>query len=407
MKVKNFLKGKRVVYSFMAGALVVLLLLAGLPACAPAAEEEAPPVEEEGPVVEETAYDKYVASLSEGEYPVPQDCFDQAIEEGQVNVYDWAEWWPEEIYTNFEKEFGINIVRDNYASEPEVVAKFKLNPQTPYDAVDCLAARSSFQMIHLNVLQELNHDWIPNVNENIGESFLEFEYDPGAKYSIILDYGSDTYWYNSKYVDDSRMPSWAVLFEPDEKYKGKITLVDDMFKSLAGALAYLGYPVNSDDEEQLMEVRDLMMNLKPYVMSFDSWPKRLALEEEAWILQGTYGDGFILDKESGGVVTARPATEGSRLLTDTLSIPIGAPHPAAGHLWINYLFRPHVSALLCGGIGVQPCCMPAVEFLPEDAQEWWAQVPEGYVAGCGVIDAKALTGIGLELRSEIWEELKS
>jgi len=62
---------------------------------------------------------------------------------------------------------------------------------------------------------------------------------------------------------------------------------------------------------------------------------------------------------------------------------------------------------LCGGIGVQPCSQAALEFLPEDVGEWWAQVPEGYVAGCGVIGERAVTGKGLELRTQIWEELKS
>ena len=394
MKVKNFLKGKGVVYSFVAGVLVVLLLLTGLPACAPAVEEEG-------------AYDKYVASLLEGEYPVPRECFEQAQEEGELNLYDWAEWWPEEIYANFEEEFVVKIVRDNFASEPEVVAKFKLNPEMPYDMITGVAVRIVIQIMHLDVLQEINHDWLPNVSEYIGKEFMEFEHDPGAKYSVFSDYGTDSYWYNTNHVDDPRMPSWAVLFEPDEKYKGRITLVDDMFKSLAGALAYLGYPVDSDDEAELAEVRDLMMNLKPYVMAFDSYPKRLALEGEAWICQGTYGDGFMLDKESGGVVTAQPAPEGSRLLSDLLLIPKGAPHPAVAHCWITYLYRPRTTAFLCGAIGVQPCSQASLEFLPEDMREWWSQVPEGYVAGCGVIGERAVTGKGLELRTQIWEELKS
>ena len=393
MKVKNFLKGKRGVYSFMAGALVVLLLLAGLPACAPATEEEA-------------AYDNYVASLPEGCFPVPQDCFEQAIEEGQLNIYDWAEWWPEEIYSGFSQEFGIEIVRDNFASEPEVLAKFKLNPEMPYDMITGLGIRTVFQMIQLDTLQELNHDWIPNVTENIDGSFLEFEYDPGAKYSIFSDYSFDSYWYNTNRVDDARIPSWSAFFDPDEKYEGKITVVDDMFRVTAAALAYLGYPIDSDNEEELMAARDVLMELKPSIMTFDSWPKRLALEGEAWMCQGNYSDGFMMNQESDGVVTSGCPPEGSRLGTEIMSIPIGAPHPAAAHLWLNYVYRPQVSALLCGTIGYGTANSAAVDLLPEAMMEWWKGVPEGYVSNCQVITAKALTGKGLELRTQIWEELK-
>ncbi|MCD6599727.1 MAG: spermidine/putrescine ABC transporter substrate-binding protein, partial [Dehalococcoidia bacterium] len=354
----------------------------------------------------ETAYDKYVASLSEGEYPVPCECFEQAQEEGELNIYDWAEWWPEELYTNFEKEFGIKIVRDNFASEPEVVAKFKLNPEMSYDMINGIGLRTTFQMIEIDALQELNHDWLPNAFNYIGPEFTETEQDPGCKYSIIDSCSFDAYYYNEKYVDDARLPSWGVLFEPEEKYRGRITVVDDMYKVLADALAYLGYPIDSDDEGELMEVRDLMMKFKPFILTFDSWPKRLMLEEEAWICGGSYAEGLMLHKENEGITSQAPL-EPSRLTTEVMQIPIGAPHPAAAHLWMNYIFRPQVSAFMCEVIGMQPANPAAWQYLDEDMQEWLAGIPEGYVAGCREIGEKGLTGQGKELRTAIWEELKS
>ena len=72
-------------------------------------------------------YEEYVDSLPEGCLPVPRECFEQALKEGQINTFEWAEWWPEEIYTEFEKEFGIKVVRDYFASEDEAIAKFKLD----------------------------------------------------------------------------------------------------------------------------------------------------------------------------------------------------------------------------------------------------------------------------------------
>ena len=44
------------------------------------------------------------------DYPVPKECMDQVRKEGsQLNIYDWAEWWPEELFKNFEKELDKNI----------------------------------------------------------------------------------------------------------------------------------------------------------------------------------------------------------------------------------------------------------------------------------------------------------
>jgi len=70
------------------------------------------------------------------DHPVPKECMDQVRKEGsQLNIYDWAEWWPEKLFTDFEKEFGVKITRDHFASTDEMMTKFKLNPKTPYDLV--------------------------------------------------------------------------------------------------------------------------------------------------------------------------------------------------------------------------------------------------------------------------------
>ena len=127
MKVRNLMKGKRGLCGFMAGILALLLLFACLPACAPAAEEEAPPVEEEGP------YEAYVSSLPEGCFPVPQDCFEQAMDEGEFYKYCWGEWWPAELREGFAQEFGIKVTKDDYGDIDEMVTKFRLYTETAYD----------------------------------------------------------------------------------------------------------------------------------------------------------------------------------------------------------------------------------------------------------------------------------
>ena len=38
------------------------------------------------------------------DYPVPQDCLDQVKKEGgKLAIYDWAEWYSEKLYSDFEK----------------------------------------------------------------------------------------------------------------------------------------------------------------------------------------------------------------------------------------------------------------------------------------------------------------
>jgi spermidine/putrescine transport system substrate-binding protein len=230
------------------------------------------------------------------------------------------------------------------------------------------------------------------------------EYDPGWKYSVASDIYFTGYSYNTKYVDDPRIPSWKVLFEPDEKNKGRITLLDNMFEVIGAALVYLGYSPFSDDEGELMEAKEVLLRLKPDVMAYDSWPKRLIMEEEAMISHMWYGDTLAIREDYEYVRGVLPS-EGAVMGMDIMLIPIGSPHPATAHLWLNYLFRPEVNTLLLEGIGYSPIHTAVSKLLPEEMLEWMVP-PEGYTDKCGLFDPRGYTGKGLELRAAIWEELK-
>ena len=341
------------------------------------------------------------------DYPVPEKCLEQAQKEGKLHIYDWAEWWPEEIYTNFEKAYGIKIVRDNFASDDEYVAKFKLNPDAPYD-VTLPGARGMIQLKALGVLSKLNKEWLPNAVTylpEINQKLIWF--DPKSEYGIPTDSYFFGYSYNTRYVDasDPQIGSWAFLYE-GEKYAGRITMLDEMFAVIGNALKYLGYSYNSDNEKELMAVRDLLMKQKPRVMAYDSWPKRLVLEQEAWLANCWVGDSYFYNQELDTIKGCLPK-EGTVFGVDPLVIPKGAPHPAAAHLFINYVMSPEVNTQLILGIGYSPNHKATREMVPDAFKNWPGSIPQAdYLEKCEVINEKALTGKGLEIRSKIWEEMK-
>ena len=213
--------------------------------------------------------------------------------------------------------------------------------------------------------------------------------------------------YNTKYVDDSRLPSWSVLLEPGEEYKGKVSMLNEMSEVIGSALKYLGYSYCSDDEEELMEAKELLLEQKPDVVAYDSAPRRLCVNEEAWIVQHYSGDTWFYHHELVPSLMMVIPTEGTLVSEDILTIPKGARHLAAAHLWINYLYRPDVGAAVTNTVGWCNTNPAMTEFLSEEIKKWPSMnVPEEYWDKCDRIEAKMLTGKGLELRSAIWEELK-
>jgi len=384
--------------------VVVAVALPLMGGCLPTPEEVAPPAAPEEEVAPPDAYEEYVAGLPAGCLPVPRECFEQAIEEGELHLYVWAGWWPEEIFEGFSEEFGIEVTLDNIASAAEVKTKFNLYPETPFDLVNGMGIEDVVFLQDTGAVRPINHDWIPNVMEYTPEKLMELDYDPGLNYSVVTDMYFDAYVYNTELVDDPRIPSWSVVFEPEEQIKGRIVLLDNAVESIGAALKYLGYNWWSDNEAELMEAKELLLELKPHVMAYDSSPALLLYGDEAWISVNWYGDCLYWSEEYESLMPVLP-TEGNRLGIDLVFIPIGSPNPAATHLFLNYLFRPEVYTLLIETIWYIPVHTGVSELLSADFREKVA-VPEGYLDKCDPFDPRAITGRGLELRMEIWEEMK-
>ncbi len=342
------------------------------------------------------------------DYPVPQDCMDQVKKEGgKLAIYDWAEWWPEKLFSDFEKEFKIKITRDHFASTDEMMTKFKLNPKTPYDLVLGTGPNNVMKMAPIKLIRELNYDWLPNVTAYLMDEHKNYDFDPGNKHHVPSALYMTTYTYNSKYVDanDPLINSWGLLFK-GEKYKGRITMIDSNTDVIGAALKYLGYSWTSDNEAELNKAKKLLLEQKPLVMAYDSWPRRTLIEEEAWISQLWTGDGWLLSRDKPAMRGVVPK-EGSIVGTNTEFIPIGAKHPATAHLFLNYLFRTKVNAMYCEWIGYPPVHKNVMELMSPEMRAWPGFVlTKEYLKKCDPPSLGAITGKGQELRLKIWQELK-
>jgi spermidine/putrescine transport system substrate-binding protein len=345
------------------------------------------------------------------DYPVPKELMDQVRKEGsKLNVYNWAEWWPEELFNNFSKEFGIQVVFDYYADTEEMVTKFKLNPKAPYDVVLGCGVAEVIRLRAMGIVQDLNHDYLPNVKAYLKDEYKNRAFDPGNRFQIPDSGYATTYAVNSKYVDmkDPKIGSWKFIFE-NKKYANKITMLDNMYEAIGAALKSLGYSWNSDNESELMQAKEVLIKQKARVMAYDSWPRRPLVEEEAWISQTWDGDAWLVsqDMPSKGSLKGVLPKEGTYIGTNTDFIPSGAKHPAAAHLFLNYLYRTDVNVLLIKVIGYPPAHKHVMEFMSPEMKAWPGFIlPDGYIEKCDFVDEKAFTGKGKALRLKIWEALK-
>ena len=111
-------------------------------------------------------------------------------------------------------------------------------------------------------------------------------------------------------------------------------------------LKMLGYSLNSVDQKELEEARQVLLDLAPHILALDSdkYGDKLA-SEEATVGLGWTGPLFQVlateeTKDAGYVVPS----EGSLFWLDTWVMLADAPHPNTSYAWLDFIHRPEVQA---------------------------------------------------------------
>lgn len=273
-------------------------------------------------------------------------CGDPSRLSDSVSFYNWTDYIDPEILTMFEEECGVRVVYDTFSSNEDLLAKLQAGA-TGYDVI----VPSDYMvtiMMQLGLLKELDHANIPNL-ENLADRFREPSYDPGNRYSVPYQWGTTGIGYDAD-VFDTPPASLATLFDPEQaaQYAGKISLLNDGREVIGAALKYLGYSLNSTDPAQLEEAKQVILAVKPYVLTFDSDTfDDLLVSEETSLALAWNGSIYLAISESEGrnLGFAVPE-EGLTIFTDNLAVPASAPNPYTAEVLINYLLDPEIGAMV-------------------------------------------------------------
>ena len=192
----------------------------------------------------------------------------------------------DDIREGFEKEYGVSVLVDTYASNEDLLAKL-LAGATGYDIIMPSDYMVSI-LIKQHLLAELNRDNIPNF-QNISPLFLGKYFDPENQYSVPYTFGTAGIAYDSAVV----MPdpdSWAVLWDP--KYKNQFSMLDDQRETIGAALKLLGYSFNTTDPEEIKVAKEKLIDQKPLVKQYKSEAEELLIAGDVVMAHCWSGDAF-------------------------------------------------------------------------------------------------------------------
>ena len=258
-------------------------------------------------------------------------------EERVINVLNWSSYIPNEVIEDFEKETGIKVNYSTYSSNEELLAKVSSAKSGTYDLVfpsdymiEIMRSRDILDKINLNKLSNFS---------NINTKYLNLEYDTNNEYSLPFIAATTVIAVNRDIIKDE-INSYNDLL--NEKYKNEIVLIDDQRIIIGMGLLANGYNMSSINEEELMHVKEWLLNLKPNLKAYDSdSPKNFLITKEASIAVLWNAEAALAKEENQNIEIVFPK-EGIALSIDNFAILKGAKHTDDTYLFIDYILRADV-----------------------------------------------------------------
>lgn len=320
---------------------------------------------------------------------------------GKVVVYNWGDYIDPEINEQFTKETGIKVVYSEYANNEEMYASVEPG-NVSYDVIfpsDYMIEK----MIHKDMLMPMDLTQVPNY-EKIDNQFKNLPYDAENTYSIPYMWGTMGIVYNTKLVTEP-VTSWSILW--DNQYKDQIFMYDSERDSIMVALKKLGYSMNTRDEAELQEAKDLLIEQAPLVLAYvGDEGKNKMVNNEAALMLAWAGDAMVMLQENADLAYAIPS-EGSNWFVDGIVIPKNATHVEQAYQYINFLCRPDIAAKNAEYIGYSTPISEAKELLPDEIKNSEVAYPDASVLEDEKMEMFNDPSDIISLYSAIWTQVKA
>lgn len=320
---------------------------------------------------------------------------------GELKVYHWFEYIPQELVDKFTAETGIAVTIDTYDSNESMLASLKAGKLGQYDV-----AVPGDYMVQImgteGLLDTFTPEELPNFG-NIDPKWVDVPFDPGRKSSIPYQWGTTAFSVNRD-VYKGDINSLSMIFDPPEELKGKINVLDSQGEVLALGSIYMGLPQCSTDKTQLKALSDMLVAAKANWASFGSdTAKDVLVSGDA--AAGMIYNGFSAKARAEGahVEYAYPK-EGYVVWMDNMVLLKDAPNRENALKFMNFLLEPenaaavtNYAAYTSGVVGVEPFLDEAIKSSPETNPP--ASAPAGsFILVCDEATQKLYDAIWINLK---------
>jgi spermidine/putrescine transport system substrate-binding protein len=230
-----------------------------------------------------------------------------------------------------------------YESQEEAIENIKAGNQ--YDVV-VMESRFVPLLAGENLLAHLHKENLPNLR-NISANFRELAYDPTNQYSVPYNWGTTGLVVRTDLVEKP-VERWSDLWNPH--YAGRVALWMGERREVIGiALKSLGYSVNSENTKQLERALQLLVQLKPHASALEDYDLDNAAEAMTSgkiVIAMGYAEDIVNAREHLDSIAYILPEEGALIWNDTFIIPANSPNQTTAELFLNFLLRADINAMI-------------------------------------------------------------
>ncbi len=272
-------------------------------------------------------------------------------EKGPLGIYNYADYIDPALVKRFQKLTGRKVQIATYNSSDEAVAKLSAGAVS-FDLIIGLAGTNIDNLIAQQLIQPLNHSYLPNFPKNIWPQLQDPFYDRESRYTVPYVVWSDGIgWRNDKIKTDiEALPVPWDVFWHSQAYRGKVAILDDKRDGLSmpmqrdGMRTGLQPDLNTEDPKivqdagrQLSQLTDIC-NVKVAITDYQTLP-----EGQTWLHQSWSGDllsaaFYYMPKGVPASVLSYWAPDANGVVqNDFFCIGRTAKNPALAHRFVNFM----------------------------------------------------------------------
>jgi len=261
---------------------------------------------------------------------------------GPLKIANWPLYIDNQTIKQFQQKTGIKTtyteeVNDNNEFFGKVQPQLAQGDSGGRDIIvvtDWMAQK----MYDLGYIQDIDHNELTTVFDNLIPSLESPSFDPDRSYSVPWQSGMTGLVVRTDLAPDVK--SINDLFDP--KYKGKVTLLTEMRDTVPLVMAADGIdPTEATTQDWLDAIDKIKENVdNGQIRRFtgNDYVQDMAKGDVVAAI-GWSGDAVQAEADNPNIKYVQPE-QGCSLWSDNMLIPVGAPNPAAAYEFMNYVYEP-------------------------------------------------------------------